>query len=111
MALIIAVIFTIYMISKVNEFYGLLFIGLIGVFFLLCKAINRALWKLRRDRYELRNTRVRLLVKIIMSKIEILQSNNIDNEMNRIYDNAYSLRKVNRDMSLHRTLLKRTSPL
>jgi hypothetical protein len=38
------------------------------------------------------------LVKILMSKNEILQANMIDGEINKLYKNAYDLKKVNQDM-------------
>ena len=64
---------------------------------------------MRRIRYELRNIRLKYVVKILMSKNEILQSDKMDKEIKTIYENAYGLEKINKDMAIYRNFLKRVS--
>jgi hypothetical protein len=42
--------------------------------------------------------RLKDIVKILMSKNEVLQANRIDNEIETLYKSAYKLKQINQDM-------------
>ena len=109
MALSIGILFTIYMVGKVNYAYWIIFIVLLVIFFILGDYSNSKLFVFRKIRYELRNDRLRLLVKILMSKIEILQSWKITWEIKQSYKIGSKLTKISQDMGTHRVFLKRAS--
>ncbi len=109
MALSVGILFTIYMVWKVNYTYWIIFIILLIIFFALGNYSNTKLFTFRKVRYELRNDRLRLLVKILMSKIEILQSWKIKWEIIKSYEIGSKLTKVSQDMWTHRVFLKRAS--
>ena len=109
--LIVAIIFTIYMIARVEVAYAIYFIVLLICFFSIAVIVNDKLASYRGERYEYRNIRMKQFVKVLMSKMEILQTGKISIEMNAIYKNTKEISRVSKDMSTYRTILKRTSPL
>ena len=70
--LLVSVTFTLFMIGRVDAFYSLVFIMLLIVFVLVGNYFNTKMWVLRKERYKIRADLARDLIKIIMSKIEIL---------------------------------------
>ncbi len=108
-SLIIAIIFTLYMVGKVELVYWLIFIWFLLVFYILWTYSNKKLWEFRWVRNELRNTRLKLVVKIIMSKIEILQTGKIWWEIEKNHEISRRIEGVNKDMSFHRVMLRRSS--
>lgn len=110
-ALVVSILFTVYMVSRVEWYYGLMFIFLVIIFFYISKKANNRLHIFRKIRYELRNTRLRYLVKILMSKMEVLQTWRIKSEMVGIYDNAEGISYISKEMSTYRVIMKRSSQL
>mgnify|MGYP004000456759 CR=1 FL=1 len=105
--LLVSILFTIYMVSRVEYYYWFLFIILVIIFFYLSKKANDRLNIFRKIRYELRNDRLKYLVKVLMNKMEILQTDRIENEMKSIFINAGKISEVSKQMSTYRTILKR----
>ncbi len=110
-SLIMTFIFTIYMITKVDVLYGLLFIVLFIIFMIFSIYFNYRLIIFRKIRYENRNLRLKNVVKVLMNKQEIMQSNKIENETNLILKYSERLRLNNRAMWTFRTFMKRTPQL
>lgn len=108
-ALVVSILFTVYMVSRVEWYYWLLFIFLVIIFFYTSKKANAKLSIFRKERYELRNTRLRYLVKILMSKMEVLQTGRINSEMIWIYENAEGISYISKEMSTYRIIMKRSS--
>jgi ABC-type multidrug transport system fused ATPase/permease subunit len=73
-ALLVTFLFSLYMIWKYNIYYVLIFIVLFILFFFVAFWANSKLIQFRSERYEIRNERLRHFVKVMMSKIEILQT-------------------------------------
>lgn len=109
--LIVTLLFTIYMISRIETMYGLYFIVLLVLFFLIALFFNTKLRPFRSKRYEYRNIRVKQYVKVLMNKMEILHTNKIRYEAEQIYKNTEKISGISRDMATLRTCLKRVSPL
>ena len=107
--LLISVLFSIYMVSRNWIFLWLGFTTLLIIFFVLWRYSNFKLWDFRKVRYELRNEWLKIFVKIIMSKIEILQNKKIKSEISKIYSVSGKLAEINKEMSFHRNLLMRVS--
>lgn len=72
--------------------------------------VNRYQFRYRNKRSELRNNRLRLITKVLMSKNEILQTNNIQTEILKIKDFCDETSNVNIKMSNWRTLQNRFIP-
>ena len=86
-------------------FFMLLIISITLLFF-----VNKYQFKYRNKRSELRNDRLRLITKVLMSKNEILQTNRIDNEINKIQRFCNEMSKINVEMSNWRTVQNRLIP-
>jgi len=111
LGLIVALIFTIYMIMRVEISYALYFVILLVIFFGIAAVFNEKLAPYRAERYEYRNIRMKQFVKVLMSKMEILHTWKIQTEMSSIYENTEEISRVSKDMSTYRTAMKRSSPL
>lgn len=72
--------------------------------------VNNHQFKYRNRRSEYRNDRLRLITKVLMSKNEILQTNRIDNEVDKIAKLCDETSKVNIEMSIWRIFQNRTIP-
>lgn len=108
--LLITLIFTIYMIIKVDLIYSFAFLFLLILFFITSVYFNYKLRPFRKKRYEFRNIRLKSVVKILMNKQEIMQSDKINKETDKIYDVCVGLSELNKDMWRNRQFLKRTAP-
>ena len=86
-------------------FFLLLVISIIVLFF-----VNKYQFRYRNKRSELRNNRLRSITKVLMSKNEILQTNNIKTEILKIKDFCDETSKVNIEMSNWRTIQNRFIP-
>jgi len=107
--LILSVIFAFFMVTKVDIWYWLIFIFLFILFWFISNYINRKMWLYRKKRNENINIVYKNFAKIIMSKMEILQTNKINSEIQKI-DNLYNIdEKINKDMSVNRTILTRNA--
>ncbi len=109
--LLITLIFTIYMILKVDFIYSFIFLLLLILFFIISIYFNSRMIPWRKMRYEYRNSRLKSIVKILMNKQEIMQSDKIDKETNNIYEICNNLSEINKKMWKDRQFLKRTAPL
>ena len=108
-ALFIAICFTIYMITKINSVYPVLFIWLLVTFFLISYAINKKIIPYRILRNENYINTTKQVVKIVMSKNEILQNNMIGFQ-NKIIDELYRKDiEINKNMGTLRAILTRNS--
>jgi ABC-type multidrug transport system fused ATPase/permease subunit len=96
--LLITLIFTIYMIIKVDLIYSFAFLFLLILFFITSVYFNYKLRPFRKKRYEFRNIRLKSVVKILMNKQEIMQSDKINKETDKIYDVCVGLSELNKDM-------------
>ena len=105
---LIPVAYSLYMISKIGIIYCFIFLIILLTTFAYVIYINKITVPFRSKRYEVRNVIMKSLVKILMSKNEILQANRIDNEVDGLYKNAYELKEINQDMWIYRKLLKST---
>lgn len=77
-------IFSLYMFVQVDIFYGLAFIVLyMFVIVLWAYFNNKSLWY-RRERMKLWNMYVKTFVRILMSKVEIMQSSKTQTEISKI---------------------------
>ena len=110
-ALLITFVFTLYMIFKVDYWYSVIFLWLAILFLVISSFFNSKLIPYRKQRYEYRNSRLKDIVKVLMNKQEIMQSNKIDNETKIILNYSKKLREVNRNMWTYRTFMFRTSQL
>ena len=73
-SLIVGIIFTMYMIARINIFLPIIFLLLIILFCFITFFINKKLLFFRSERYEYKNLVLKDFVKVISSKNEILQS-------------------------------------
>lgn len=78
---LVSVVFTIYMLSKVDNIYILFFIVILVIMFFVVNYLNNICIKYRNLRNESKNLYTKQLVKILMSKNEVFQSNKVDNEI------------------------------
>jgi len=72
------------MVSKVNIYYSLIFIVLFYIFFLIISYFNKKMIPYRGKRNENIINISRSIIKILMTKNEILQTNKILEENKRI---------------------------
>jgi len=83
------------MLGKTDYKYAIIFLILLIIFFISSKIINSKLNKFRKIRYEYRNQLSKENIKILMNKFEILQSNKIKKETDKIHKIADKLKKIN----------------
>ncbi|MDD3145614.1 MAG: ABC transporter ATP-binding protein, partial [Candidatus Gracilibacteria bacterium] len=72
--------------------------------------VNNYQFRYRKRRSEIRNNRLRLITKILMSKNEILQTDRIDSEIQKIETYSNEMSGINIDMSNGRTIQNRIIP-
>jgi ATP-binding cassette subfamily B protein len=111
MRLTIALLFGAYIVAQINLYYALILLGVFTIFFLISRFFNTWLFPYRRRRQLNRVDISRSMVKVLMSKNEILQNNSIDEhnqEISALFDKDI---QINQDMGTYRTLLVRNSPL
>lgn len=108
--LLITFLFSFYMIARFNVYYGIVFLFLSVLFFSIASWANTRLIQYRSQRYEVRNERLRQFVKIIMNKIEILQTWKINSEIDLMYENSKRISHISKNMAFHRTIMKRVAP-
>lgn len=95
----VAFLFSIYTIFKVNIAYWIIFLIIYIFLHILWAYINSFTIKERRNRQEIWNIYTKQLVKIIMSKFEILQTSKINHEVDKLDDNCVELEKCSLKMS------------
>lgn len=66
------------------------------------------MWVFREERYDIRNARMKWIVKILMSKNEILHSDKIDRELDVLKWIATREKVQNQNMGIYRKLLRST---
>lgn len=78
---IVSLVFTFYMLSQVGYFYVLIFLFILLFVYIISFYFNNLCLKYRRLRNEAKNLHTKQLVKILMSKNEIFQSNKVNKEI------------------------------
>lgn len=109
--LIVSILFAVYMINKVDSTYSLIFILLFWLFFMISIHFNNKMKKYRVRRNENQINVSKNIVKVLMNKNEILQTDKIKSESNllgKLYQNDT---KINKDMSIDRFFLIRNSKI
>lgn len=109
--LFVAVLFTVYVLQKIDFIYTGIFLLIFLISFLVSRYFNNKLFPYRRERQLNRIEISRHMVKVLMSKQEILQNNSIWSYNEDITDLYKRDVKINQDMGIFRTLLVRNSPL
>lgn len=108
---ILSILFAFYMVTKISSLYWLVFLVLFILFSLISVYFNGKLRVYRKKRNENTNIISKQVTKILMNKTEILQANKIDMELENI-SSLYDIdSKINKDMWVNRTLLKRSPEL
>lgn len=79
--LLVSILFTIYMLSKTSYSFVLIFLVTLIFIYLISNYYNWLCIKYRKMRNEYKNLYTKQLVKILMSKNEIFQSNKVENEI------------------------------
>jgi len=109
-SLSVSIVFTLYMIWRINIIYCIVFLLLWCTFLFIVRYIDMKQEVFRDRRYEYRNSRLRKIVKIIMCKMEILQSWNIWKEASGLDRICRKISNVSIEMSTYRLLVKRVAP-
>ena len=108
-ALSLLMVFTVYMISQVSIYLSVLFVWLLFLAHVFSYFLNKKMLRLRKQRIEKENITSQNLVKILMSKFEILQSHKIDAENKRLIDLENQKIDINLKMATHITIFFRIS--
>jgi len=91
-------------------YYTIWFLLLLTLSVSILVVVNNYQFRYRRRRSELRNNRLRLITKILMSKNEILQTDRINSEIEKIEKYSNEMSGINLDMSNGRTIQNRIMP-
>ncbi len=94
-----AIAFTLYMIIAINVWYAVIFFILYVFIHIIWELFNKKALIFRRQRQDTRNLYVGYIVKILMSKFEILQTWRIDSELDRVNGLSDKLMDCNRKMA------------
>ncbi len=95
---IFSLVFTIYMLFSLNYLYWLVFLFIYIVFHIIWYYLNNNMIKYRNWRIEEKHNYAKHLIKIIMSKFEILQSHKVDREILHLDNFSENMIKANRKM-------------
>jgi len=109
-SLIVWIIFTIYMLSRIDTSFPFIFLWLILLFALITFFMNRQLQFFRSERYEYKNLVLKDFVKIIMSKNEILQTWKLNTHLKDLSYYLSEWSRISMAMSPYRTINKRAAP-
>lgn len=101
------IIFTIIMLFQANSFYVFIFLILYLLFFAVTNFFNNRVIELRKERSQNKILYTKNFVKILMSKYEILQSNKIQNEIEKIDSLQKKAIKINQNMSFDMAMIYR----
>jgi ABC-type multidrug transport system fused ATPase/permease subunit len=107
--LIVTIWFTLFMISRVSYIYVLVFIVLMIVAFAFIIYINKLQTVFRARRYEYRNIRMKQFVKVVMSRMEVLQAWKFSWEIQEMYINTHKISWISIEMATYRILLNRSA--
>lgn len=91
-------------------YYTIWFLLLLILSVSILVIVNNYQFRYRKRRSEIRNNRLRLITKILMSKNEILQTDRIDSEIQKIETYSNEMSGINIDMSNGRTIQNRIIP-
>lgn len=91
-------------------YYTIWFLLLLFLSVSILVVVNNYQFRYRRRRSEIRNNRLRLITKILMSKNEILQTDRINSEIEKIENYSNEMSGINLDMSNGRTIQNRIMP-
>ena len=109
-SLIVGIIFTMYMIARINIFLPIIFLLLIILFCFITFFINKKLLFFRSERYEYKNLVLKDFVKVISSKNEILQSWKLNKNLDSLSYYLSQWSRISKAMSPYRTINKRSAP-
>ncbi len=90
--------FTIYRLLRLDFFYGAIFIVVFIILHIIWYYLNNSVLKYRNQRIRERHHYAKQLVKIIMSKFEILQNWKVDDEVDVLDENTRQMVIANRKM-------------
>lgn len=108
--LIILGIYVFFVTFKHGFIYTLLFFILICISVFILVLVNARQFGFRKKRAELRNDRLRLITKILMSKNEVLQTGKIKSEIEKLDKYTYWMLDINVQMATGRTIQNRAIP-
>lgn len=91
-------------------YYTIWFLILLFLSVSILVVVNNYQFRYRRRRSEIRNNRLRLITKILMSKNEILQTDRINSEIEKIENYSNEMSGINLAMSNGRTIQNRIMP-
>lgn len=103
----IVLMFTLYMLFKINNLYWIIFIIIYILFHFTSGFFNKKVIEIRKKRIETRSIHTKHFVRILMSKFEILQSNKIENEIKRLDEFQRKEIAYNQEMSFTMNLIFR----
>ncbi|MCH2188912.1 ABC transporter ATP-binding protein/permease [Candidatus Gracilibacteria bacterium] len=104
---IIGIIFSSYFIYQQGWLYVIVFLTMFIFAFIVSASVNNFQFRYRNMRYEYTNNVLHTVVKVIMSKQEILHANKLDGETDRIEKDCLKMRGVNKKMGPGRVLQNR----
>ncbi|MDD2907123.1 MAG: ABC transporter ATP-binding protein [Candidatus Gracilibacteria bacterium] len=109
--LFILLSYVFYITSSHGIYYTIGFLILLFLSVSILVVVNNYQFRYRRRRSEIRNNRLRLITKVLMSKNEILQTDRINSEIEKIETYSNEMSGINLDMSNGRTIQNRIMPL
>lgn len=109
-SLLVWSVFTMYMIGRIHIALPFIFLGLVILFLLITLFCNKKLSVFRSERYEYKNLTLRNFVKIISSKVEILQTWKLNKDLENLSYYLSQWSRISKQMSPYRTLSKRSAP-
>ncbi|NVP17661.1 ABC transporter ATP-binding protein/permease [Candidatus Gracilibacteria bacterium] len=104
MSLFILLSYVFYITFSHGIYYTIGFLSLLVLSVSILVVVNNYQFRYRRRRSEIRNNRLRLITKILMSKNEILQTDRISSEIEKIENYSKEMSQINLDMSNGRTI-------
>lgn len=107
MSLFILLSYVFYITFSHGIYYTIGFLSLLVLSVSILVVVNNYQFRYRRRRSEIRNNRLRLITKILMSKNEILQTDRISSEIEKIENYSKEMSQINLDMSNGRTIQNR----
>lgn len=110
MSLFILLSYVFYITFSHGIYYTIGFLSLLVLSVSILVVVNNYQFRYRRRRSEIRNNRLRLITKILMSKNEILQTDRISSEIEKIENYSKEMSQINLDMSNGRTIQNRIMP-
>jgi len=109
-SLVVGILFTMYMVSRIHYSLPFIFLVLIILFCIITYFMNKKLMLFRSERYEYKNLVLKDFVKIISSKNEILQNGKIEKDLEPLAFYLSQGSRISKAMSPYRIITKRAAP-